>query len=214
MRKFNVNEFISLLILILILSLVSFLMITGDIYNFLSEKSAKNLNIVLIVLPILIIVQIAKVFTFNSRDDVSIKFLPIVITLVVSVLLVFRSHNIDEEVNGNNFNNVISHNAIEINHETHYILEELEERGEEFLGKYIIFTGFVYKYEGDKFILAREEMNCCAADSFIIGVKSMADEKFQEGQWVKVLGKIEYNGEYYLNINEYIKISEPKNVYF
>ena len=57
-------------------------------------------------------------------------------------------------------------------------------------------------------------MNCCAADSFIIGVKSMADEKFNEGQWVKVLGKIEYNGEYYLNIYEYIKINEPKNIYY
>lgn len=214
MRRFNINEFISLLVLILVLALVSFLIITGDIQNFLSEKSAANLRIVLIILPVLIIVQATKVFTFNYREDNSLKILPIVFTLGIAVFLIFRSYIINEEVSDYNFNNVLSHKAIEINHETHYIIEELDEKGEEYLGKDIIFTGFVYKYEGDKFILAREEMNCCVADSFIIGVKSMADEKFNEGQWVKALGKIEYNGEYYLNIYEYIKINEPKNIHF
>ena len=74
--------------------------------------------------------------------------------------------------------------------------------------KYIIFTGFVYKYEDEKFVLGREEMNCCAADSYIIGIKSLANEKFKVGQWIIALGKISYDGEYYLEIEEYKKIKE------
>lgn len=83
----------------------------------------------------------------------------------------------------------------------------------EYLDKHIIFTGVVYKYEGDKFILGREEMNCCAADSYIIGVKTLAKDKFKEGQWIKVVGKISFDGEYYLQVEEYIKINPPSNIY-
>ena len=104
MRRFNINEFISLLVLILVLALVSFLIITGDIQNFLSEKSAANLRIVLIILPVLIIVQATKVFTFNSREDNSLKILPIVFTLGIAVFLIFRSYIINEEVSDYNWN--------------------------------------------------------------------------------------------------------------
>ena len=57
-------------------------------------------------------------------------------------------------------------------------------------------------------------MNCCAADSYIIGIKTLANNKFDEGQWLQVLGKISYDNEYYLNIEEYIEVKEPNNIYF
>lgn len=213
MKKFNVDEFIWLLILILITFYINYLMISGDIYNYLSEKTTKNLYVAIFILPLFIIVQAMKVISFNSRRDTSMKFIPIIATLIIGVLLIVRS-NLYNGDNKKSFKNILSKNAIEINHETHHIFEELESNGDEYLGKYIIFTGFVYKYEGDKFILAREEMNCCAADSYIIGIKTLADDKLKEGQWVQVLGKIAYDNEYYLDIEEYIKIKEPNNIYF
>ncbi len=215
MRKFNVEEFIWLLILILLTTYIGYLILSGEVYNYLSVKTAKNLYIVLVILPILIIVQAMKVVSFNSRVDTSFKFMPIIFTLIIGILLLLRGYMYkDSHNNLTSFNNLFAKDAIEINHETHHILEDLEGDGEEHLNKYIIFTGFVYKYEGEKFILGREEMNCCAADSYIIGVKTLAKDKFKEGQWIKVLGKISFDGEYYLEVDEYIKIKPPSNIYF
>ncbi|MDU5105502.1 MULTISPECIES: membrane-spanning protein [unclassified Clostridium] len=215
MRRFNVEEFIWLLILILLTTYIGYLMLSGEVYNYLSVKTAKNLYIVIVILPILIIVQAMKVVSFNSRVDTSLKFMPIIFTLIIGVLLLLRGYMYkDSNNNLTSFNNIFAKDAIEINHETHHILEDLEGDGEEYLNKYIIFTGFVYKYEGEKFILGREEMNCCAADSYIIGVKTLAKDKFKEGQWIKVLGKISFDGEYYLEVDEYIKINPPSNIYF
>lgn len=213
MRKFNFEEFIGVLILVLLLSYISFLMFSGNIYNYLSEKSAKNLGLALVILPILIISQIFKVFTFTYREDKSIKFLPIILTLFLGIFLLVNNAVLKEEA-VYNFSSINLNSVIEINHENHYILENIQTEGKNYIDKYIVFTGFVYKYEGDKFILGREEMNCCAADSYIIGIKSLYHNKFKEGQWIKVLGKIRYDGEYYLNIEEAIKINSPKNIYF
>ena len=215
MRKFNVEEFIWLLILILLTTYIGYLMLSKEVYNYLSIKTAKNLYIVLVSLPILIIVQAMKVISFNSRTDTSLKFIPVIFTLIIGVLLLLRGYIYkDNNNNLSSFNNLFAKDAIEINHETHHILEDLEVEGDEYLDKHIIFTGVVYKYEGDKFILGREEMNCCAADSYIIGVKTLAKDKFKEGQWIKVVGKISFDGEYYLQVEEYIKINPPSNIYF
>lgn len=213
MRKFNFEEFIGLLILVLLLSYISFLIFSGNIYNYLSEKSAKNLGLALVILPILIISQIFKVFTFTYREDKSMKFLPVILTLFLGIFLLVNNAVLKEEAIYN-FNSINLNSVIEINHENHYILENIQTEGKDYIDKYIVFTGFVYKYEGDKFVLGREEMNCCAADSYIIGIKSLYHNKFKEGQWIKVLGKIRYDGEYYLNIEEAIKINSPKNIYF
>lgn len=214
MRKFNVEEFIWLLILVILTVYIGYLMISGDIYNYLSIKTAKNLYIAFIILPIFIIVQTMKVMSFNYRLDTSLRFIPIVFTLIIGVLLLLRGYIYSDDNNIARFNNIFANDAVEINHETHHILEELDETGEEYLGKYIVFTGFVYKYEDEKFVLAREEMNCCAADSYIIGIKTLANDRFKEGQWIKALGKISFDGEYYLQIEEYIKVKPPSNIYF
>ncbi|MBE6053293.1 MAG: membrane-spanning protein [Clostridium sartagoforme] len=214
MRKFNVEEFIWLLILSLLTFYIVYLMLSGDVYNFLSEETAKNLYIAIAILPILIIVQAMKVISFSSRVDTSLKFIPIIFTLLIGVLLLLRSHIYNDDSNLVSFNNILAKDAIEINHETHHILATLQDVGDEYVGKYITFTGFVYKYEDEKFILGREEMNCCAADSYIIGVKTLAPEKFEEGQWIRALGKISFDGEYYLQVEEYIKVKPPNNIYF
>lgn len=217
MKKFNVDEFIWLLILILLTAFISYLMLSGYIYNFLSPKTAKNLYIALAILPILIIVQIFKVISFNTRKDNSISYVPIIFTLAIGVLILLNDFVSQEKfsISDYRFKNSVANEAIEISYENHHIIEEISENGQEFLGKYIIFTGFVHKHNGDeKFILAREEMNCCVADSVIIGLNSICQDTLNEGQWIKALGKIEYNGEYYFSIEEYIKVNTPDNQYF
>ncbi|MBS6502258.1 MAG: membrane-spanning protein [Clostridium sp.] len=217
MKKFNIDEFIWLLILILLTAFIGYLMMSGYIYNFLSPKTAKNLYIALVILPVLIIVQIFKVISFNTRKDNSISYIPIIFTLAIGVFILLNDFVSQEQFSKNDhkFKNSYGNKAIEISYENHHIIEEINESGQEYLGKYIIFTGFVHKHNGEeKFILAREEMNCCVADSVIIGLNSICQDTLNEGQWIKALGKIEYDGEYYFNIEEYIKVKPPENQYF
>lgn len=213
MKKFNIEEFISLLILILLTLYIGYLLFTGQVYNYLSEKTAKILYIAIVILPILVIGQVSKVFTFNGKKDSSNKFLPILFSLVIAVLLLLKN-SLNIQVDKYKFNSFFAKDAIEINHDTHHIIENIDKEGEEYLGKYIIFTGFVEEYTGEKFILGREEMNCCAADSYVIGIQASYSEKFKEKQWIKALGRIQFDGEYYLLIEEAIKIDEPNNLYF
>ncbi|GAA0085561.1 TIGR03943 family protein [Clostridium sp. CTA-7] len=217
MRKFNVDEFIWLLILILLTIFIAYLMTSGDVYKFLSPKTAKNLYVALGILPILIIVQLFKVITFNSRVDRSISYLPIIFTLMIGVIIIFNNSilNNDLEIDEYKFKSNGINDSLEISYENHHIIDEINENGIDFLGENIVFTGFVHKYNDEnKFILAREEMNCCVADSVIIGLNSFCQDNLKEGQWIKALGKIEYNGEYYFNIIEYIKVNPPDNQYF
>lgn len=217
MKKFNVDEFIWLLVLILLTSFIGCLIMSGYIYKFLSIESAKNLYIALVILPMLIIVQLFKVVTFNSRKDNSVSYLPILLTLVVGIIILLNDFSTSNNFNidNNKFKSNMANAAIEISYENHHIIEKMDEDGERFLGKYIIFTGFVHKHEEDKeFILAREEMNCCVADAVIIGLESVCEDNLREGQWIKALGKIEYDGSYYFKIIEYIRVNPPNEKYF
>lgn len=217
MRKFNVDEFIWLLILILSTMFVGYLMASGYIYQFLSVRSANNLYLTLIIFPILIIVQLFKVITFNSKRDNSLRYLPIILTLMVGISIVLKNYSLSEnfDINNHKFKSSIANKAIEISYENHHIIEDINKDGKDFLGKYIIFTGFVYRNEENKkFILAREEMNCCVADSVVVGIDSFCEDNLKEGQWIKALGKIDYNGRYYFKIIEYININPPKDQYY
>ncbi|WP_300380992.1 hypothetical protein [Clostridium sp.] len=90
MKKFNFNEFISLLILVLITMILGYLVLSKNIYNYLETSDVKSIYLVLILNPILILVQGMKVFTFNSREDNSYSIIPIVIALVIIIFVIFR----------------------------------------------------------------------------------------------------------------------------
>ncbi|MBU5454815.1 hypothetical protein [Caproiciproducens sp. MSJ-32] len=89
MKKFNVNEFISLLILILLEMEVALILFVKDNSINIELDSRSGLFIVFLLLPLLIFVQFLKVFSFNSRKDNSINFLPIVLSLfIVAIFLI------------------------------------------------------------------------------------------------------------------------------
>lgn len=91
MKKFNFNEFITLLILVLITIILGYLVLSKNIYNYLEPSDVKNIYLVVVAMPILIVVQGMKVFTFNSREDKSLSFLPIVIALGIIILVIFMN---------------------------------------------------------------------------------------------------------------------------
>lgn len=75
------------------------------------------------------------------------------------------------------------------------ILNELYEKIDDYVGKEVEIEGFVYKEDrfGDKFIISRSLMVCCAADTQVVGL--MCDyndsKSLKQNSWFKVVGTIE-----------------------
>lgn len=90
MKKFNVNELIWFLTLLLIEITLVYLFKSKEIYNYL-EVGILNIKIVQYVILIFIGFQFPKIFTFNSRRDESLEALPIILSFLIIILFVSRN---------------------------------------------------------------------------------------------------------------------------
>ncbi|MGL5379697.1 TIGR03943 family putative permease subunit [Clostridium sp.] len=219
MKKFNIDEFIWLIVLSLLTLFLVYLVGSGNIYRILSMKIVKYMYFAIGLLAMLIIVQIGKVFTFNSRQDNSNKYLPLIFTLIVGAFLSFNTfEKVDyiENAEGK-FTLDINNEIIEITNSNYYIINEIKENPDNYLGKKIMFTGFIYDINAEDdllFTLAREEIQCCAADAVLLGLEAKGYKGIKEGTWIKAIGEIKKGENYTFDIIEYIKVSKPKEEYF
>jgi putative membrane protein len=81
-------------------------------------------------------------------------------------------------------------------------LSVIDENVEEFVGREIQMTGFVYKdesFSGDEIVISRFTITCCVADASVYGLlaKDASLSNLEPDTWIKVSGiidTIEYNG--------------------
>jgi len=90
MKKFNVNELIWFLTLLLMEITLVYLFKSKEIYNYL-EVGILNIKIVQYVILIFIGFQFPKIFTFNSRCDESLEAFPIILSFLIIILFVSRN---------------------------------------------------------------------------------------------------------------------------
>lgn len=219
MKKFNIDEFIWLILLSLLTLFLVYLVGSGNIFRLLSMKIVKYMYFAIGLLVMIIVVQVGKVFTFNSRKDNSNKYIPLIFTLIVGVFLSFNTFESDNYIENNEdkFTLDINNEIIEITNSNYYIISEINENPDSYLGKKIMFTGFIYDIKSEDnllFTLAREEIQCCAADAVLIGLESKGYKGLKEGTWIKAIGEIKKEDNYIFDIIEYIKVSKPKEEYF
>jgi putative membrane protein len=80
---------------------------------------------------------------------------------------------------------------------TYYrILADISKNLDQYKGKRVNITGFIYKDESlknDEFIIARMMMSCCAADAQVVGLecKWQGAEGLKKGEWVNIEGIID-----------------------
>ena len=103
------------------------------------------------------------------------------------------------------------------------IMEVLYDYPDEFAGKRLEFTGFVYNDPSDKNsqFLFRFGIIHCIADSGVYGLATTgSDQTFKDNTWVKVTGTITV--DYYqnlkqslpiLNLTEVKEVGQPDNPY-
>jgi uncharacterized repeat protein (TIGR03943 family) len=103
------------------------------------------------------------------------------------------------------------------------VLSALQMYMDNFINKPIEINGFVYREEGMKpnqFVIARFNIQCCAADAMPLGILVESDKaaSYATNSWVHVsgrLGKSNYSDAEVLSISAdgMNSISAPKNVY-
>ncbi|MBK1813484.1 TIGR03943 family protein [Clostridium sp. YIM B02505] len=211
MKKFNINELIWFLILVLSSILLMYLLRTSNIANFVHPKMNKYLAFAVGVLLVIACIQFFKIFTVPDRGGIRRDYF-IFMAAIIAIGLATNKDMGTEGINlkgiklstrsywdvtGDNHHHFdkIPEGVIQLIGENYYCyLEDIEKNINKFKGRQVITEGLVYKNKSmnkNEFIIARSVMSCCAADSQIIGIKVISQfDKIYDGQWVQIKGTL------------------------
>ncbi|MBU3109026.1 TIGR03943 family putative permease subunit [Clostridium gasigenes] len=234
MRRFNLDELIWFILLLLLTSLWGYLILSGSIYGLVNPRMVKYSYFSFVIFIILTIFQLSKILTFPSRIDMSNKFIPLIFTLFMAVayISINSSYAIsssllltEDQVKFNYTGNYIS---IDNNNNKYYLIEDLN-IDSEYIDKTISIVGYIDRnghLPENIFLISRDTISCCLQDLSTISLfckethlnnstTTTNTANIKNGSWVKALGKIEYeNGNAYLEIIELTVIKEPEKKYY
>ena len=108
-------------------------------------------------------------------------------------------------------NENIYEGMIEVTNDNYEMLYEMDE----YENSIIEIVGFVYKNNSNNEItLGREVVSCCQSDKSLIQIKVKGINNIKKGEWVKVIGKVNFNDSINLECMDYEKVDEPIEIYF
>ncbi|WP_294406182.1 TIGR03943 family putative permease subunit [uncultured Clostridium sp.] len=214
MKKFNFDEFVWFMTLILMAAGLSYMIQTGKIQFYIGNKMVKYIYFAIFMIGVIALFQIRNVFTPKNNLNLKVKYIPILLALVIGAVSVksqdsFRHRQLNnmlineytEEYESSN-DKVHSEEKeygqfIKIDDDNLSVLEDIQDNPKEFIGKEIELYGFVCKesyLKNTQFVIGRIIMTCCAADSKIVGI--LAEDKdiinLNENDWVTIRGSISY----------------------
>jgi putative membrane protein len=265
MKKFNMEEFLTFIVLLGFSSFMYYLLTTGKINNFISPKMVKYIVFSLAVLTIITFYQGNKIFSPKSNRPISKGHWLLILTLIIGFTAAEKGLNLSIITNkGVNLPNYVKDDKLKapnsdssqdknpkdketieqgkenalvekqgtilIEEKNFYeAVNELGRNLDKYKGKNVTISGFVFKKEGlkkDEFVIARMSMDCCAADSQVIGMMAKWNRTLdlKKDSWVKVEGIVE-EVEYkepgtntnlilpVIRVNSIEKIATPDNIY-
>lgn len=220
LKRFNFDEFLWFIIIILINLSLIYLMVTGKIEFYIGKKMITYVYVTIVMISIIAIFQLSNVFTPKGGNELKTKILPIILALILGAISLnerdmFKHAELNKEIkendsqinighthnnnlmNQDNYNMNIKGDTLIVNEENPMILEDIRINPEKYIGKILEIHGFVCKesyLNKNQFIIGRIIMNCCAADSEIVGIIGQYKdcEKLNENEWVSVRGTISY----------------------
>lgn len=219
--NFKRKEFIDFLILLFGALILYYLLVTNKVILFLNPRMNKYILFTFVVFIALCINQFLNAFSIDSLKWIKggvIAFFGILILFTYPIYKVHMDNKrVQKEINAekkyekDNFNEIYKlkeENKIKsenynkdddslILNEDNYmsLYQEIMINPDSYKGKKITTEGFIFKEKGFKegeFVIGRELMTCCAADTQVVGLlcdyKSLSN--FKEGDWVSVEGTI------------------------
>lgn len=214
MKKFNLDEFVWFITLILMAAGLVYLIRTGKISFYMGDKMIKYIYAAIFMISVISIFQVINIFTPKNNINLKVKYIPIILALVIGIISVksqdsFRHRQLNN-VLINEYTEDREHKHtdhlkdkkeygqfIKIDDDNLDVLEEIQIDPERFIGKEIELCGFICKesyLKNTQFVIGRIIMTCCAADSKIVGILAEDKDiiKVKENEWVTVRGVINY----------------------
>lgn len=214
MKKFNLDEFVWFITLILMAAGLVYLIRTGKISFYMGDKMIKYIYAAIFMISVISIFQVINIFTPKNNINLKVKYIPIILALIIGIISVksqdsFRHRQLNN-VLINEYTEDREHKHtdylkdkkeygqfIKIDDDNLEVLEEIQIDPEKFIGKEIELCGFICKenyLKNTQFVIGRIIMTCCAADSKIVGILAEDKDiiKVKENEWVTVRGVINY----------------------
>lgn len=210
MRRFNFGELIYFLTLCFLDIFLIYIMLTNKVDFYVGKKMIIYVFFAIIMISLMMIFQFPRIFTTKSSENILIKSLPLILTLVLGMISLNNAGNFkhillndkiantnhEHKYNVDEFIKLINDRTIVINEENAVILEEISMNPKKYLGYKIITDGFVCKenyLSNNQFILGIIVMNCCRADAevFAIAAQYTDIKSLRENQPIKVEGIID-----------------------
>lgn len=214
MKKFNWDEFVWFITLILMILGLVYLVKSGNIQFYIGNKMVKYVCFSAVMIAIIALFQVENIFTPKNSINLKVKFIPIILALVIGGVSMksqdsFRHIQLNnvlinecgegsEHKDNNNSMDVSKYDQlIKIDDNNLNILEDIQSNPDKFIGKEIEMHGFVCKesyLKNTQFVIGRIIMTCCAADSKIVGILAEDKKKIElnENEWVTIRGSLSY----------------------
>ena len=197
MKRFNFDEFLWFIVLILLDISIIYLIFTGKIDFYIGKKMIKYIYITIVMISIITIFQIKNVFTSKGSNNLKKKLLPIVLTLILGIISInkqetFKHIELNKELQESKASSInvkslyeheLDENLIKVendnkeilvvNEDNPMVLEDIRENPKKYIGRNLEVHGFVCKesyLNKNQFIVGRIVITCCAADSKIVGI--------------------------------------------
>lgn len=219
MRRFNFDEFLCVLVFILLDIAICYLAFTGKIEFYIGKKMIKYAYITIVMLSIFAFFQFQNIFTFQRNSNLKLKLLPIILAIILGVISInnqktFKHNELNKEFKESNRSSVdknslyehevdyskimednINEETLIVNEHNPMVLEDVRINPQKYIGRKLKISGFVCKesyLKENQFIIGRIVMNCCAADSKVVGIIGQYDKNYDlnENEEVIVKGTI------------------------
>lgn len=194
MRRFNFDEFLCFIIFILLDIAIIYLTVTGKIDFYVGKKMILYIYITIVMISIMILFQFQNIFTFKRNSNIKMKLLPILLAIILGIISInhqetFKHNELKKDFKENTLNMkyLYEHELnlganqkenskkeiLVINENNPMILDDIRINPDKYIGRKLEIHGFVCKenyLNTNQFIIGRVIMDCCAADSKVIGI--------------------------------------------
>lgn len=216
MGRFNFDEFLCLLVFILLDIAICYLVFTGKIEFYIGKKMIKYAYITIVMLSIIACFQFQNIFTFQRNSNLKLKLLPIIVAIILGVISInnqktFKHNELNKEFKESNRSSIdknslyeheVDYSAIRednikeetliVNESNPMVLDDVRINPEKYIGRELEISGFVCKenyLKENQFIIGRIIMNCCAADSKVVGIIGEYDKAYELKENEKIIVK-------------------------
>jgi putative membrane protein len=221
------KEILNAMIYTILTMLLALLILQDKLKNFLHPKMFGYVFFLVIGLLILAIYNWYTIY--NSRKKLDMKncqsLWPYMPFFFMMLLIILNPTNLSAQVVENKMVSTVrsevklEENTIDMAQDLNLMLSESEdnfipwiervsENPHAYVGERIVVNGFVYKedgFEDDNLVVARLLVNCCVADSMLVGFFVETEEalSFQKDTWVQVEGIVGFEDVYFEHLEGY-----------